>query len=147
MNKENHFRNLVQMFTAAPINEQLIKGAALKVEEGQAELKLPMRESFYHAAGSLHGALYFKLLDDAAYFAAASAEYEYFLYTKGYKLLFKRPVQGGVLTAKGKLVENDGDEWIAVSEVFDEKGKLVASGQGVFVRSKRFLKDQAGYSS
>jgi uncharacterized protein (TIGR00369 family) len=147
MNKVRHFRNLEQMFNAAPINQQLITGAELKVMKDQAELQLPMRESFYHAAGSLHGAVYFKLLDDAAYFAAASAEEEYFIYTKAYKLLFKRPVTGGVLIAKGQLVEKDGDEWIAISEVFDEKGKLVASGQGVFVRSKLLLKDQAGYSS
>lgn len=147
MSAEWHFRSLEKMFQAAPINKDLIKGAKLSVSDHQAELKLSMREELFHAAGSLHGAIYFKLLDDSAYFAAASAETDFFLYTKGYHIHFKRPVTGGVLRAKGRLTEKRANEWLAVSEIFDEDDRLVASGQGVFVKSKLLLKDQKGYSS
>ena len=142
-----HYRNLERMFAAAPINHELIKGAQLTVGDHQAELTLPINTVFFHAAGSLHGAIYFKLLDDSAYFAAASAEEECFLYTKSYKIHFKRPVSGGVLKAKGQLVEADDHEWIAISEIFNEHEQLVASGQGVFVKSRLLLKDQPGYLS
>ena len=144
---ESHFRRLVHMFDVAPINQHLIKGATLSVSQKRAELHLKMRDEFYHAAMSLHGAIYFKLLDDAAYFAAASAEEEYFLYTKSYQINFKRPVTGGELIAKGELVEIGETEWIAKSEIFNEEHKLVAAGVGVFVKSRLLLKDQAGYSS
>ncbi len=142
-----HYRRLERMFQAAPINKTLIKGAELKVSKHEAELSLPMREELFHAAGSLHGAIYFKLLDDSAYFAAASAEENFFLYTKGYQIRFKRPVIGGLLTAKGRLVEQGDHEWIAISEIFDEEGKIVASGEGIFVKSRLRLSDQKGYSS
>lgn len=147
MNSEGHYRNLERMFYSAPINKELITGAKLIVGNQVAELTLPMKKEFYHAADSLHGALYFKLLDDSAYFAAASAEEEYFLYTKGYQIHFKRPVKGGVLKAKGQLVEQGDREWLAISEIFNENDQLVASGEGIFVRSKLLLKDQLGYSA
>lgn len=147
MSSEDHYRNLERMFASAPINKELITGAKLQVRDHKAELVLPMQKKFYHAADSLHGAIYFKLLDDSAYFAAASAEQEYFLYTKGYQIHFKRPVKGGVLTAKGQLVEQGDREWLAISEIFNENEQLVASGEGVFVRSRLLLKDQVGYST
>jgi len=106
-----------------------------------------MRSEFYHAAMSLHGAIYFKLLDDAAYFAAASREEEFFLLTKSYQIQFKRPVTGGELRARGELVSSEGTEWIAKSELINEHGKQVAAGEGVFVKSRLLLKDQLGYSS
>ena len=142
-----HFRRLERMFQSAPINKSLIKGADLKVSDNEAELSLAMREELFHAAGSLHGAIYFKLLDDSAYFAAASAEEEFFLYTKGYQIRFKRPVTGGLLTAKGRLMEKKEHEWIAISEITDENGKIVASGEGIFIKSTLKLVDQKGYSS
>lgn len=142
-----HFRSLERMFQSAPINKSLIKGADLKVSDHEAELCLAMREELFHAAGSLHGAIYFKLLDDSAYFAAASAEEQYFLYTKEYQIRFKRPVTGGKLIAKGRLLEKGDHEWTAISEIIDENGKIVASGKGVFVKSNLKLIDQKGYSS
>jgi len=144
MNRE-HFKKLERMFKAAPINDQLILGAEMKVFENRAELTLPIRREFLHAAMSMHGAIYFKLLDDAAYFAAASAEEEFFLYTKSYEIKFKRPVEGGVLVAKGELVEKGVKEWKAISTIEDEQGKVVASGEGIFVKSRLKLSDQAGY--
>lgn len=147
MNNEQHYRNLERMFHSAPINKELIDGAELSVTHHCAELVLPMQEKFYHAADSLHGAIYFKLLDDSAYFAAASAEREFFLYTKCYKIHFKRPVKGGVLTAKGKLIEQGEKEWLAKSEIFNAQDKLVATGEGVFVKSQLLLQQQAGYST
>ena len=134
------------MFDVAPINQQLIKGAVLQVSQERAQLQLKMRNDFYHAAMSLHGAIYFKLLDDAAYFAAASAEQTYFLFTKSYKIHFRRPVSGGELKAFGQLVDKSGNEWVARSEIVNEDGKTVASGEGLFVKSKLLLEAQFGCS-
>lgn len=141
-----HFRKLKHMFAVAPINQELIKGARLEVSSERSVLVLKMRDEYYHAAMSLHGAIYFKLLDDSAYFAAASAEPTYFLYTKSYQINFRRPVTGGVLTATGRLLKKSGKEWIATSEIRNEQNHLVAAGEGVFVKSKLLLTDQEGYS-
>ena len=147
MSNNQHYNQLEHMFRSAPINHSLIKGAQLKVSHHQAELTLPMQESFFHAAGSLHGAIYFKLLDDSAYFAAASAEEELFLYTKSYEIHFRRPVDGGTLIATGELVEQGENEWIAISEIKNEAGNVVAYGEGIFVKSRLKLSEQAGYSA
>lgn len=141
-----HFRNLEQMFAAASINQELITWAKLEVSSEQAVLVLKMRDEYYHAAMSLHGAIYFKLLDDSAYFAAASAEPTYFLYTKSYQINFRRPVTGGVLTATGRLLKKADKEWIATSEIRNEQNQLVAAGEGIFVKSKLLLTDLVGYS-
>ena len=142
-----HFRKLEALFAAAPINQALIKEAKIRVKEGFAELSLPIRQEYYHGAMSLHGAIYFKLLDDAAYFAAASMEAQYFMVTKRYQIDFRRPVTGGVLKASGELVSAGESDWLAKSEIVNENGQLVASGQGVFVKSRLKLNDQKGYSS
>jgi acyl-coenzyme A thioesterase PaaI-like protein len=37
------------------------------VDEGYAEVVIPVRQDLLHAAGAAHGAVYFKALDDAAF--------------------------------------------------------------------------------
>jgi len=139
-----HFRGLEHMFHAAPIQDML-HGAEMKVSEGSAVYKLVIKKDYFHAAEALHGAIYFKLLDDAAYFAAASMEMTYFLLTKSYTLQFIRPVEVDELTATGTIVTVDKDTFVAKSSIVNSQGKVVATGEGTFVRSKKLLADQVGY--
>lgn len=143
MNKE-HLENLERMFHAAPIQDML-KGAMMKVGDGKATYVLDISKEYFHAAAALHGAIYFKLLDDAAYFAAASLEETYFLLTKSYTIHFKRPVEIDRLTAVGEVVSEHNGEIVAKSSIINSGGKIVAEGEGSFVRSKKLLADQDGY--
>lgn len=140
----SHFEGLIRMFHSAPIQE-ILMGAAINLEEGKAEYELEIKRDYFHAAEALHGAIYFKLLDDSAYFAAATLEREYFLLTKSYQIHFKRPVQEDTLIAKGEVLSRTEKEIIASSVIYNAQGKVVANGEGVFVRSKKLLSDQPGF--
>lgn len=139
-----HFANLERMFHLAPIQE-LLSGAEMNVEKEKATYKLNISEAYFHAANALHGAVYFKLLDDSAYFAAASIEETYFLLTKSYTIHFRRPVEVDKLIAIGEVVSQQDGEIICRSHITNLAGKLVAEGEGVFVRSKKLLAEQPGY--
>jgi uncharacterized protein (TIGR00369 family) len=117
----------------------------LRVEAGIATLHWDVDPRFFHAAGSLHGSGYFKLLDDAAFFASASLEEEVFLLTTQFSLEFLRKVTGGRLTAIGKVTLQEEKSFQASSELVDENGKVVAKGNGTFVKSRIALASVEAY--
>ena len=67
---DEHFRRLERMYLGAAINEYF--GPTVRIGPGTCEVTIPARPDFFHAAGAVHGAVYFKALDDAAFFAANS---------------------------------------------------------------------------
>ncbi len=66
MSQAEHFRKLERMYASAPINAYF--RPVLRIGDGEAELRIPLRNDFHHAAGAVHGAVYFKALDDATFF-------------------------------------------------------------------------------
>lgn len=140
-----HYQRLEKMFHKAAI-QHLLPGARVKVSEGRAEYELEIREAYFHAARAMHGAIYFKLLDDSAYFAAASLEREYFILTKSYTIHFRRPVEVDILKAVGEVVSVADGEFIAKSIIYNSAGKVVAQGEGVFVKGPKLLSSLSGYS-
>ncbi len=140
-----HYQRLEQMFHSALIQD-LLPGASMKVSEGKAEYILDIREAYFHAAQAMHGAVYFKMLDDAAYFAAASLETEYFILTKSYNIHFRRPVEADTLRAVGEVIAVDNRQSVAKSVIYNSKGKVVAQGEGIFVKGPKLLTSLPGYS-
>ncbi len=59
-----HYRKLERMYLAAPINAFF--QPKLHIEEGWAEVRIQVRPDFHHTLGAMHGAVYFKAMDDAA---------------------------------------------------------------------------------
>lgn len=141
-----HYQSLERMFHDAPI-QKLLSGGQMHVADGKSTYSLSVNEEYFHAADALHGAVYFKLLDDAAYFAAASKESTYFLLTKSYNIEFIRPVEVDQLIATGELVSQEQNVFIAKSTITNSAGKIVATGEGIFVRSKKLLSEQQGYTA
>ena len=78
-NRDDHFRRLERMYRAAPANEYFRPD--ISIEEGTAEVRLVVRPDFFHAASAVHGSVYFKLLDDATFFAASSLVDDVFVLT------------------------------------------------------------------
>jgi len=66
MNNE-HYQKLENMYLAAPINN--FYNPTINVEECNSEIILTIKEDFFHSANAVHGSVYFKMLDDAAFFA------------------------------------------------------------------------------
>lgn len=132
------------MYLNAPIQE-LYPGTTIQIGEGEVEITLPVREEYFHAAAAMHGSVYFRMLDDASYFAVSSVVPDVFVLTKKFGIEFIRPVSGGTLTAQGKVVADAEGIYKAESVLVNEAGKVVAAGVGEFVRSKIPLQDCAGY--
>jgi acyl-coenzyme A thioesterase PaaI-like protein len=51
------------------------------------------------------------------------------------------------LTAIGKVIEVNKKEILASSAIFNSEGKLVANGEGIFVRGAKRLDELEGFKS
>ena len=141
---QEHFRKLERMYLNAPV-QKIYTGIDIKIEEGRASFTLPVHEKFFHAAGSLHGSVYFRLLDDASYFSVSSFVEDVFLLTSSFQIDFIRPVSKGLLRAEGRAIHCGNKLYLAAADLFDERGKMIATGKGTFMRSEISLKSIEGY--
>lgn len=142
---QDHFDKLENMYLSANINTMIFDTTTITIEKERAEIGLTISEKYFHALGAIHGSVYFKLLDDAAFFATNSVVTDVFVLTKSFNINFRRPVEGGVLRAIGVLKNSTQESFIAESELINEDGKVVAHGSGEFVKSKMELTPKIGY--
>jgi uncharacterized protein (TIGR00369 family) len=139
----SHHRKLENMYLGAPINQ--LYRPAIRIGDGTAEIVLPVSEAFFHAAGALHGSVYFKALDDACFFAAASLVQDVFALTTSFTTYFTRPVSSGVLTATGRVVHAGSNLLVAEGVAVGSDGREAARGSGTFMRSRVPLTPAIGY--
>jgi uncharacterized protein (TIGR00369 family) len=90
--------------------------------------------------------VYFKALDDSAFFAANSLVTDVFVLTVTYNVYLTRPISAGELRAEGTVVHRSRQLLIADSEVKDSEGRQIARGSGTFVRSQIPLTPAIGYA-
>lgn len=117
----------------------------MRVSEGRAEVTIPVRPDFFHAAGAAHGYLYFKALDDAAFFAVNSLLEHVFALTVSFNLYLTRPISEGEMRATGRVVHRSRRFFIAEAEVIDSDGREIARGSGTIVPSTIPLSPDVGY--
>lgn len=141
-----HFRALEALYRAAPVNG-VFKSDLQIVEEGFARIRFEVLPKFFHAAGAAHGTLYFKMLDDAAFYACNSLVTDRFLLTTGFNLLFTRPLRGGVVTAEGRWASGKRRVFVGEARLIDSDGEEAARGTGTFMRSHIALSSLAGYGA
>ena len=127
------------------VNDIVYKGITIEISNGKAELSLQIEPKFFHAANAIHGSVYFKMLDDAAFFAVNSTVTDVFVYTVSFNIQLLRPVSGGIIRSMGELKFKSTNLFIADSNLFDEKNKLIGRGSGNFMRSKIELTENIGY--
>ena len=106
---------------------------------------MDVNPDYFHAAGALHGSIYFKMLDDAAFFAANSSVPDTFVVTANFNVHLIRPINSGILIAKGKIVSQSRQLIIASAELYSDKNKLIATGEGTFMKSAIPLSRDIGY--
>src|SRR4029453_14292118 len=85
-----HYRKLERLYAAAPVSQWY--GATIAIAQGQAEVRIATPAEFYHAAHAAHGPVYFRALDDAAFFAVNSRVREVLVLTVSFTVHFARPV-------------------------------------------------------
>ncbi|WP_435359690.1 PaaI family thioesterase [Haloarchaeobius sp. DFWS5] len=140
---DDHYRKLERLYASAPVND--FYDPELTIHEGEAELVTPVSESHFHAANAVHGSVYFKVLDDAAFFAANSLVEDVFVLTTEFNIYLERPVSDGEITAVGEVVNDNPRQLIAESVAFDSDGNEIARGSGTFQRSSIDLTPDVGY--
>src|SRR5215471_6275818 len=113
MTDEEHYRKLERAYAAAPVSQWY--GASVSVGDGQAEVRFAIRPEFCHAAHAVHGSVYFRALDDAAFFAVNSRVLDVFVLTVSFTVHFARPVSTGVMRATGRLIHGGGRLFMAES--------------------------------
>lgn len=143
MTENEHFRALEEMYLAAPINR--IYEPTVEITEGRAEIEVELAEKFFHSAGAAHGSVYFKMLDDAAFFAANSLELDSFLLTMSFTTYLTRPVRSGVIRSVGTVATQTGRQFIAESVAYNSDDQEIGRGNGLFIKGKHPLSHVQSY--
>ena len=138
-----HFRKLERMYASAPVNKHF--APVLRVEQGEASVRIPLRPDFHHSAGAVHGSLYFKAMDDAAFFAANSLVEEFFVLTAKFEVELLRPVSDGDMCAKAHVTGEDERRIYCAVDLFNSEEQLIGRGKGEFARSKMPLTPDVHY--
>jgi uncharacterized protein (TIGR00369 family) len=141
---EAHYRALEALYRHAPVN-RLFDSQLEIVEQGFARIRFEVSESVYHAAGAAHGTLYFKMLDDAAFYACNTLVSDRFLLTTAFNLLFTRPLRVGPVIAEGRWASGRRRVLIGEARLVDSEGEEAARGTGTFMRSHIPLSGLPGY--
>ena len=139
-----HHRALESLYRHAPINA-LFESTLEIVEEGFARIRFTVDTRAYHAAGAAHGTLYFKMMDDAAFYACNSLVTDRFLLTTAFNLNFTRPLRSGEVIAEGRWVSGRRRVFVAEARLVDAEGEEAARGTGTFMRSHIPLTSLEGY--
>ena len=139
-----HFRALESLYATAPINS-LFESRLEIVEAGFARIRFRLDERHFHAAGAVHGTSYFKMLDDAAFYAANSLVTDRFLLTTAFNLLFTKPLRAGEVMAEGRWASGKRRVFVADARLIDSEGEEAARGTGTFMRSQIPLAGLPGY--
>ena len=129
-----HYRHMEQVYLKAPINK--FYNLTIEVSEAQAAISMVVKEHHFHLGGSMHGAMYFKMLDDAAFFAVASIVPDNFILTASFDVHFLKPVTEGRIGAVGTVKYRSKSTFIAHATLYDQEQQEVAIGTGTFRRSK-----------
>jgi uncharacterized protein (TIGR00369 family) len=138
-----HHRKLEKLYLGAPTN--VYYRPSIRIGEGECEISIEARPEFHHAAHAVHGSVYFKLLDDAGFFAVNSVVPDVFVLTSEFTTHLLRPVAAGRMVAKGRLIQSGARQSLAEAQLFDQRGTLIGHGVGTYVRSKIALNADVGY--
>ncbi|MEQ9402180.1 MAG: PaaI family thioesterase [Cyclobacteriaceae bacterium] len=145
MTREEHYRKLERMYLQANMNTHIYNTTTIEIDREKAEIGLTISEKYFHALGAIHGSVYFKLLDDAAFFAVNSVVEDVFVLTTSFHINLIRPANQGILRAVGQLRFQSRNSFVAESKLFNEQGKEIAFGTGNFAKSKIILSEEIGY--
>ncbi len=144
MGADAHFRALENLYRSAPVN-RMFESRLTILEAGRSEILFTVDPQTYHAAAAAHGTLYFKMLDDAAFYAANSLVTDRFLLTTAFNLHFTKPLRDGEARAEGRWISGKRRVFVAEARIVDSSGDECARGTGTFLRSHIALSGLAGY--
>ena len=140
-----HWRALESLYASAPINH-LFRSELTITGEGHSRIAFDVDDSSFHAAGAAHGTVYFKMLDDAAFYAANTLVTDRFLLTTSFNLHLARPMRAGRVYAEGRWVSGRRRVLVAEARLIDGEEEEIGRGTGTFMRSHIALSGLDGYA-
>lgn len=141
----SHHRALERLYASAAINAAFPSALTI-TGEGRSRIRFNVTPAVYHAAGAAHGTIYFKMLDDAAFYAANTLVTDCFLLTTSFNLHFTKPVREGEVRAEGSWISGRRRVLVAEARLVDGEGEEIGRGTGTFMRSRIPLSSLTGYS-
>lgn len=141
-----HYRALERLYASAPVNA-LFASRLQILGEGRSRIAFDVTPDVFHAAGAAHGTIYFKMLDDAAFYAANTLATDRFLLTTSFNLHFTKPVREGEVIAEGRWVSGRKRVFVAEARLVDAQGEEIGRGTGTFMRSHIALSGLPGYKA
>lgn len=122
--KNNNFRNLL--------------GIEIKnIQEGYAELTLPIDDKLLQSANMVHGGVFSVLIDSVIGTAIRSVlDEDTISVTAEMNINYFRPATKGMLRATGKVLNAGRTLAVGIGDIFDENGKLLATGRATYVVKK-----------
>jgi uncharacterized protein (TIGR00369 family) len=139
-----HFRALENLYRNAPINDRFDSEIEI-AELGLARIRFDVERASFHAAGAAHGTLYFKMMDDAAFYACNTMVSDRFLLTTAFNLVFTRPLKSGPVVAEGRWISGRRRVFVGEARLLLPDGEEAARGTGTFMRSHIPLSSLEGY--
>jgi uncharacterized protein (TIGR00369 family) len=138
-----HCRKLESMYLGAPCNEHYEPG--IRISEGEAEVVIPVRDEFLDAAGSVHGSVFHRAMNDAALFAANSVVPKELVASTAFHFQLTGSISEGELVARARVVDVSGDHCLAEAVVLNGEGEELGRGTGTFAKSEVPLTPDVGY--
>ena len=140
---EEHYRKLENLYHNHPLNQ--FYEAKISISDKSAVVTIPIDPKLFHGAGATHGPVYFKALDDAAFFAVNSIVPDVFVLTTSFNIYLTKSIKEGVMRAEGKLNFHNRSQLIGEAVLFDSNDEEIARGTGMYIKSKINLTPEIGY--
>ncbi len=133
------------MYLQANVNTKIYTTTKASISKEKAVISIEIEDKYFHALGAIHGSVYFKLLDDACFFAVSSIVEDVFVLTTSFNIHFTKPVSSGKIEAVGKVRFKSKNLFTAEASLYNENGDEVAFGTGDFAKSRIALTPEIGY--
>lgn len=115
------------------------------IQEGSAVLTLPFHEKLLQSANMIHGGVFSVLVDSVIGTAIRSVIGEKrFAVTAELNVNYIRPATKGSIRAVGKVIYCGRTLAVGTADVFNEDGKLLATGRATYMLKERKNKMKSG---
>ena len=114
----------------------LVGAELLRLGEGQAELRIPVRTELKQQHGFVHGGVVSYAADNALTFAGGSA-LGTGVVTSEFKINYLRPARGDLLVARAEVVHCGRTQAVCRCDIFSSEGggeRLCATAQGTIAK-------------
>ena len=129
-----HLDQIISYYKDHPMHKDL--EIDVDYTQGKAQVGLTVHKSILNLVGILHGAIYFKLIDDACFFAGLSLNKSNFIATSSMSIHYLKPVSKGRIIADAAVVDQVGKKYVCEAAIQDLNGVKYAFGSGMFIEPK-----------